>query len=907
MTSSGFSSEPAADSLSHLSMADVLVLPAEQRQLMVWLIRQQAATLAEAARHLACSETDAQALLESLLAQGHVQMIAAAALSSEPVQYRPQFSQRQGTANLISSNALGSAPLAVMLSGSGDGTVAPNGALDFSVTITNKGDASAIIDIFLEDLPAPLYPWVSSTQKRLALGPAQSGEAVFTFQIPAAAMPGHYTYTLVVDAPQHYPHNPPLRFEQRLQVLSAAQDIDQVNDPTFFLIPATRASSPAALAPGSTLDLQVLVHNRGNRVDRFRLRCIDLPPAWVTIAYPQGFDQPGLSIVEQYLDLNPGEQGTILLLVAIPANTLAGSYVGTLQLRSENQPELALLDLLYLNILPVYQVTLSFRTLVGRVQNQSGVFMVQASNQGNTARSLQLQALPLDGGDLCSFTLEPPQLHLAAYQTQTARLLVQPHPQRKRPWIGGGRVLNFAVEAQDLDQHPLPDFPMPGFLLWESRPWWQILPLVLLGVSTLAVLVWLLWWTLIRRPVAPQVIRLAPTDVEYTAVNDDAVQLDFQISQPQRLQTLELVGQSPEGEITSGPVTYDLSQGLPVALEPFCTLARRQLTCRNLLTDARQPGQYQFTMTVFPKAGRGNLAPHSMTSATIAIAPFPQPEILAFTSTQPVYPEPPPAPKGTPAAAAPDNSDPYGIRLNWAIAHPERVAALELVGRDPEGAIVFPAVRIDLQKNLPAALASFCTLEAELVCEDLQTGIRQTGQYIFELTVIPLDGPTTPPITKATSPIRIEARPPQILSFLVNGEPMQPNYTVALRAGQPPPKFVMSWQVEANLGTTVALLPVPGNVPMRGSLPLPLIPETSTVITLQVTNSAGIQVQRSFTLATLAPPEAVAGGNAGSAGAASASGADGDGNQEGDGQVLTTPRPSEPDRLAPAELPPQFD
>ncbi|WOD37095.1 hypothetical protein [Nodosilinea sp. E11] len=900
MTSSGFSSESAADSLS---MADMLVLPTEQRQLMAWLMGQQAATLAEVARHLGCSEADAQVVLESLLEQGHVQMIAPA-LGSGPVQYRAQFSQRQRTDNLVLADALMSAPLAVMLSGSGDGTVAPDGALDFSVTITNKGDVSAIIDIFLDDLPAPLYRWVSSTQKRLALGPAQSGEAVFTFQIPAAAMPGHYTYTLAVDAPQHYPHNPPLRFEQRLQVLPAAQDIEQVNDPTFFLIPATRTSSPAALAPGSTLDVQVLVHNRGNRVDRFRLRCIDLPPAWVTIAYPQGFEQPGLSIVEQYLDLNPGEQGTILLLVAIPPNTLAGSYVGTLQLLSENQPELTLLDLLYLNVLPVYQVTLSFRTLVGRVQNQPGVFMVQASNQGNTARSLQLQALPLDGGDLCRFTLEPPQLHLAAYQTQTARLLVQPHPPRKRPWVGGGRVLNFAVEAQDLDQHPLPDFPMPGFLLWESRPWWQLLPLLLLGVGTLAVLVWLLWWTLIRRPVAPQVIRLAPADAEYTAANDDAVRLDFQVSQPHRLQTLELMGQSPEGEIISAPVTYDLSQGLPAELEPFCTLARRQLTCRNLLTDARQPGRYQFTLTVFPRAGRGNLAPHSATSAAIAIAPFPQPEILAFTSTQPVYPEPPPAPARTPATATQVDSDPYGIRLNWTIAHPERVAALELVGRDPDGTIVFPSVRIDLQKSLPAALASSCTLDIELVCEDLQTGIRQAGQYLFELTVIPLDGPTTPPITQATPPIRIAARPPQILSFLVNGKPMQPNYTVALQGGQLPPKFVMSWQVEANPGTTVVLLPVPGNVPLIGSLPLPISPETSpTVVTLQVTNSAGIQVQRSFTLTTLAPPDAVSGGEAGSGGAASAAGAAG----EGDGQDLTTPRSSEPDRLAPAELPPQFD
>ncbi|MEB3291024.1 MAG: hypothetical protein VKI82_13995 [Leptolyngbya sp.] len=926
MTGSGFQGlgfeQGAApgDDWGGLSMVDMLSLPLEQRQLMVWLVRQSAATLADMAQQFEISEAEAQQQLAPLLAQGYVQAVMppqddawrgeTTSSGAPALQYHARISSRQRATSVDASGTGVTAPLAVMLSGAR--LVAPGAAITLSVTVTNKGNTSAVIDVFLEDLPASLYAWVSSTQERLALGPDQSREAVFTFLVPATAMAGYYTYALVVDAPQHYPSSPPQRFEQRIQVLPAAENADQASDPTFFLLPPTRSDSPVSLSPGDTLELQVLVHNRAQRVDRFRLRCLDLPSEWLRITYPQGFQAVGLSLTDPHLDLNPNDQGTILVVLTVPLNTLAGSYVGTLQLQSENQPDLVLLELLYLEVRPVYQVGLSFRTLVSRVQHQAGVYMVQASNQGNTPRSLRFQALPLDGGDLCTFTLEPPELCLAPQQTQTAQLTVQPRPRRKRPWIGGGRVINFAVEPQDPAGHPLPDIPMQGFLLWEARPWWQLLPLVLLVIGGVATVIWLVWWLWLRPPVPPQVVRLAPADPQYSEANDDAVRLDFQVSQPRRVQRLELVGQSPEGTILSGPLTYDLRQGLPADLEPFCTLSRVLLTCRAVLTDARRPGQYQFTLTAFPKPGRGRLTSHALTSALIAVDPFPQPEILAFDPSQPVYPEAPPAAQasnpGASSAGDPNvEADPYGIRLNWAIAYPQRIAALELVGRDPEGTIVFPAVQIDLRQGLPEALQPFCKLEDLLVCENLQTGVRQAGRYIFELTVIPVDGPADPPITLATAPILIEARPPQILSFLVNGQPTQSNYTIPLLPGQQPPQLVVSWQVEANPGTTVALLPVPGNVPPQGSLPIPLSPETSsTVITLQVTNRDGQQVQRSFTLATVALPPASAAGSGGANGAADGGAAAAAAAAE-PGDPLVTPRPSSPNGLSPSELPPQFE
>jgi CRP-like cAMP-binding protein len=73
------------------SMAHVLSLPDDQRQLVIWLTRRREASLAEVASHLGLDQATTRAKLEPLVDQGYLQTIERAA---EP-HYRPSFGTRR--------------------------------------------------------------------------------------------------------------------------------------------------------------------------------------------------------------------------------------------------------------------------------------------------------------------------------------------------------------------------------------------------------------------------------------------------------------------------------------------------------------------------------------------------------------------------------------------------------------------------------------------------------------------------------------------------------------------------------------------------------------------------------------------------------------------------------------------
>ncbi len=952
MTGRQFDSDPSQSAVNQdrstdMSVADLFALPEPHRQVVLCLVRQGAANAQQIEAALGLDEyTDLRlpTVLDDLVQQGYVKIVTSSDPDNPLYYVDAELLNRDNSSSIVSTNAAPEQPITVILNSSGEDVVTPGASLDLSATITNKGNQSAIIDIFIDDLPPALYSWCESTQERLALSPGQSGEVLFRFQIPIDALPDTHRYWLTVDAPRHYPNYPPLRYAQILQVLPPVESEIQVSDPTFALQPTTTAAQPASLLPGTIIQFQVMVYNRGDRVDRFRLRCSDLPTNWFSITYPEGAQDIGLSLPENYLDLNPGARGIILLMITPPAEALAGSYIATLRLLSENNPDLALLDLLYLDIQPIYQVDLSFRTIISRVQTNAGLFAVQATNQGNIPRHLLIAVMYLDGGDQCEYRLEPSELHLSPRQTLTSEIYVQPKNQWKRPLIGGGRLLNFGVQVTDADGRALPDIPMQGYIVWESRPWWQILPLILLAILGLATLVWLIWWFLLRPPPSPAIIRFAPEDTEYAVADGDAVRLGFQVSYPKRIQSLEIIGQSAEGEVISGPLTYEFAGNqLPEDLEPFCSIQAQLLTCRNLRTDARRAGNYTFVLTLIPEPSRRGGQPLQLQTPVVTVVPEPLPEILVFESTQPSYPAAPPVaiattptPNSANAQAPTSNStsdanpftpeklsvnpatDPYTVRLNWALSQPEQIRAIQIVGKNAEGAVVLPPVQIDLREGLPEILEPFCVVEVNLICRNIPTAARQAGDYIFELTVIPKSGMPDEPIAGTTDPVKIVPRPPRILTFQLNGETARTKYVIPVDQGQPLPNLVLAWTIEPNPGTTAQLQPAPGTVPLQGAIPLPLSPQpNTTVISLQVSNSAGEQVVRSVTIETFDPtpeePDTVVVGGEGDAagGASGAAGANGAGANGGaganSGGGLDAPRPSIDDQLSPQEVPPQFD
>ncbi|NJL87287.1 MAG: transcriptional regulator, partial [Leptolyngbyaceae cyanobacterium SM1_1_3] len=755
-------------------------------------------------------------------------------------------------------------PLAVILNSSGRDTVTPGDSFELGVTVSNRGSRSAVINVFLDDLSPVLRPWCKAVQEYLALAPDQSGEVFFSFQVPPEALPGLLGYVLIVDSPQHYPEYPPARYNLQLQVLPSDTTSLEANDPTFAVAPFTAPDAPAAIAPGGVLQIQVQVYNRSERVDRFRLACTDLPNDWFSITYPQDTRGLGLIVQTDSLGLNPGDRGEILLAVTPPADAIAGSYVPTLRLYSENNPELGLLAMVYLQVSPIYLLQTELKTLVGQVRHQPARFELQFVNNGNLQRDLLLQASSLDEAGLCDYTLSADAVTLAPWQTAYIELRGQPQRWWRRPFFGLGRILNFRVDISDRQQFPLPQSSLQGYLTWLARPWWQLLLLVLAGLGILATLIWLIWWLFFRPPTTPKILEFLAEDARYSALNQDIARVGWQIEHPERVRSLKITGYSPEGTLISGPLTYDFSQGLPITLAAFCDQDKVILTCRNVRTDARQPGEYVFELTIVP-GGRLRRQIESQRTSNVVIDAVPLPSVLELVAGQTLYREigsQPVANDPRPEQQAPAVTL-EGVQLNWVVTNPKQLQALLLTVRNSEDTVL-GGRRYPLRNSesgaleLPEALQNRCQIGNVLVCRDVPTGIFQVGDYTFELVAVPL-GSVGADLNQElepqqTEPIKIAPRSPRLVSFQINGQEAAPKYLLPIDQGQPVPVITVTWQVDGGQTTTVDLQPSPGTVPLRGGVRYPLGTEPgTTMLILQVSNGVDEPIKRSVVIQTFDP------------------------------------------------------
>lgn len=776
-------------------------------------------------------------------------------------------------AQLSSSVYTGTKPLFVILSASGKDAVPAGSTFVLSVTVGNKGKQSAVIEVYIEEVSSGVRSWCTSGREYLALGSDQSEEVVFKFDVPVDTLPETYSYIVVVDAQEHYPEDTPIRYEQYIQVLPATNDIVSSSEPTFILQPVTSSTNQAVIQQGGTLAVQVLVQNRGDRVDRFGLVCFDLPKTWFTITYPQGFQGAGLIVQSDSLNLNPGECGVIMLVIAPGMDALSGNYVATLRLHSENYPDLILLDLVYLQVPPRHLLQTELRSIISRVRTKPGLFQVQLTNSGNTQRQISLQVKNLDELDIYSYTLEQFEALVVPQETVSINLQVHSHKRWRRPLIGGGRIINFCVDLEDSQHLPIPNNSLPGVLVWEARPLWQLLPFLLLGLLGVGAVAYLIWWVLFRIPPSPKIVELYPEDSIYSAVNGDVVHLGWQISDVNRLQTLKIVGLSVDGTPLTRPEVYDFNQGVPAVLQPFCTKKQNSLTCRQVRTTARKSATYVFEMTALPKSGRGAVTDTGKTTPVV-IVPIPQPSIVSFNSTQPIYQEVGGQETGdkrqkleakkhkkegrsqksegkTEETWKSVNDE---IRLNWSVTHPEQLQALQLVGRTPDNLIVSPVKTYDLSQGIPTQLQQLCTIKEQLVCQKVKTGIKKPDSYVFALKAIPKGGENDKLEPKQTELIKILPRPPRILKFTINGKPVNNKYLIPISKEKKVQPLIFSWQVDASDSTQVQLLPAPGSVPLKGSISLNPDPKPSTMtLMLQVTTTTGQQQMRSLILETYDP------------------------------------------------------
>lgn len=144
-----------------------------------------------------------------------------------------------------------------------------------------------------------------------------------------------------------------------------------------------------------------------------------------------------------------------------------------------------------------------------------------------------------------------------------------------------------------------------------------------------------------------------------------------------------------------------------------------------------------------------------------------------------------------------------------------------------------------------------------MICKNIPTEAKASGNYIFELAITPLKPPIDPkakPVIRKTEIVKILPYPAKILELKVNGQEALPQYSFNLNPDIPT-ILILTWKVEASAAAKIDLLPAPGNVAAIGQLFLPLSPKSAEVTyTLKVTNPDGQIVMRSFIVQTIAPP-----------------------------------------------------
>lgn len=715
---------------------------------------------------------------------------------------------------------------------------------ELRVAMTNQGNQGAIINVYIDETSGVLRQWCTSPYDSLALGNNCSAEVIFRFAIPINANPDIYNYLLVIDAPKHYPEDTPIRHEGQLQVLPPVQSALRVSDPTFTIVPTTTASQPATIQPGEPLDLKMVVHNRSDRVDRFRLTCPDLPPDWLTAIYPEGLVELGFVEERESLALNPGAKAEIQLRLLFPLNITAGNYSPTVCLTSVNYQDLGLTEVVYLQVVPTYRLTPELQTMIGKVGEETGWFRLLLLNSGNTLRDIAVIVRENAGKPICTYSFTPERVRLGTPVSTQIDLRVKPNKWWRRPWFGSGLPIQFYVELEDAYQLPVPD-RLEGTLIWEPRPLWHLILLILAGMGAIASLIFLLWWVFFRQPATPKIAEFVSTAPAYQESAGDAIYLNWQIRDPQQLKAIKIVGISADNGIVAHPATsYDFSQGIPRELKDFCTL-EKILTCQNIRTEIQQAGNYVFQMEISAK--RGEQVADSQKTNTIRVELLPLPKIVELNSTQPVYQE-------AVSNLAPNSK----IALNWKISNPERLQALKLIGRTANSTVISPLKVYNFRSGIPNELSQFCSLQPSvLICRQVPTNAGQAGDYVFELFAVPQLEGSEVIISKKTENILIKPYlwPLKIESLSVNGQEALPKYILSLSPQRLVRTLQLSWKVVGDKSTQVELLPAPGTVGLEGSISYPITQQPGVErIILSVTGGAGQKLSRTIAIEKISPP-----------------------------------------------------
>jgi hypothetical protein len=704
-------------------------------------------------------------------------------------------------------------PLKVIINPPGVQAGMPGETIELHMVVMNQGDQNAIIDIYFDEAFHLFTQLAIAPFERVALAPQQSIEVSFQVPIPIDTPPGTYDYTAIVDAPQHYPADTPIQHPQQIKVLLKEQTIVREYDPTFSLQPSSNPGQPLKFQSGNPLQVALTVNNRSRRVDSFRVTCQDIDPEWFTIRYPAiGVENAGLVSGGTRLELNPAAVGQIWLEFHPPLDVLAGSYAFTLRLHSENSPELVMLDLVYIQIPPVYRLGLKLNSILDRVRRSDGRYELELTNLGNTVRQLAFDAKTQAEDELCTYIFTPDRVKLLPSKQTIVNLRVHPRPWWKQPLFGGGTFINFQVNLTDSDRSPVSEVVPPQTLVWQSRSWWQFLLLLLFVLGMIGGIAFVGWMLLNPKPL--QLVKFAP---ESRKINEnDEVLLNWEIHNFQEQNNLILVtkGSIPSERVLK--IAEIVGDKDNLESRP-CWLQNRVLSCQNFKNGVQAPGKYTFELKVID---RDSKVVASQTTEEVEIVAKPEPEAKEVKSDKSTY------------------TRGEKVLLDLVVQYPEKLTAIEIVAKAEDGKIA-NKVTIDsdrLSKN------TNCKVEAQkmqLACHSLPIDIAQAGKYQLEVTTISKSKktPTVPQM------IKVEVLPTQlkISSFTLNGNETE---SIVVHEGE---TLTLSWKVDGEENAQVELSTF-GTVQRSGTKQIPVTPALPAQILLTATDKYGQKVSKGFSV-----------------------------------------------------------
>ena len=754
----------------------------------------------------------------------------------------------------------------------------------------------------------PLLQWYTfSPASLITLDSEKRCEVTLSIEIPLHAKPGLYNYALILDCNEfsNQRQSRPLQF----RVLPSDSEVSL--EPEFSVEPVTTSADPFSLSSGQTLTLTIRVTNRSKLTDRFYVNCPDLNSDWFTRKYPEGISGSlGFPSETNGLQLNPDDRGQISLLLHPPKFSAAGRYSIILQLTSQNNPNLTLLDAVYLQLQPDFSLDCQLSPPLRVVPEEPGIFQINLHNQGNIRRRLSLQLR--DRERLFRYLPEFDEVEIEPGREVQIPLKAKPRKFWRRSLRGRNVEFKFDVQleepvdlsARESESRPkLPEFLPQGTIIWQPRPVWLLWLLLLLVLAAIAGLLFTLWFNFFRPKVTPGVVSFTPTNPlnpqrGYQEGQGEQVRLGWQISHGEQVEKVTVIGLQrgteayrktyffPGGEIPGHLARKDPLTGqerknnfcesvadkeprgqssiglnstpffwLNLPFPSLKTNASSLLTCTGIITPMKQAGDYTFQIQVFtdPKQ-KDPIA--SGTTDSVAIKPIDKPQITDFTPTQLVYEE------ANLASTTAENSTPNQtgvVRLNWSIINAERIQEIQMISTSAGGTSQSEMKRYRLSNGrLPADLQTTCNLvpngfNQNLVCRNVPTQINRPGEYVFKLLVTYREAQATAEISRNTEAVKITPKPLQIVSFQINSQEVKQNPKQVYLLEQPSSAIDvgLSWNVRGGEGTTVEITPAPGLVPLRGQVRYSLSAPSTETMTLTVRNPSGNQTSQSVVIQTL--------------------------------------------------------